>query len=220
MAKVLVMCATRSRPEKLKRMIGSIRRTSEADIAIYADEDDDFPYETVPGDLTRGPRIGPCRAANKLADLHPGYDLYGWGVDDCEFVTPGWDKWALEAATKFSSGIGAVSPKTVGGADGRMDFPFLTGAWVSRWGSFVPYEVEHFYWDIALQIVAEEVGIIFAEESEFAIEHEGIMPVQVEPKPETVSDYGRRVLNQHVDARTTCRWLALERKKMVEALTS
>lgn len=213
------MCASRGRPDKLKRMIESVRSTSKADVAVYLDDDDSSSDDGGADFSMTGPRIGPCRAANKLLELNQGYDVYGWGVDDCEFVTDGWDKWTLDRSKEFVNGIGAMSPLTIDGEPNRMDFPFLTSYWIKRWRSFVPYEVEHFYWDIALQIVAEEVGIAFATEDEFAIRHEGIMPVQEEPKPEIVSDYGRRVLNQHVDARTTCRWLALERRKMVEALT-
>ena len=221
--RVLVVCASRSRPERLEQMIESVANTSTlADVAVYIDEDQVDDYKNVKGRyrVFSGLRVWPCKSIDFLVNDMPGYEAYGAATDDCRFVTPGWDQWVLDTAKSFKSGIGAIAPQTVGGVDRRMDFPWLTGKWIQAWGRFVPFDTQHFYWDVALQLVGEETQIAFATEQEFAIEHDEMYPIPENPKPDTnrnepITDYGRRVLYAYADAKETCRWIALERRHMV-----
>jgi hypothetical protein len=226
--RVLVMCASRGRPDLLQRMIESVRATTtRADIAVYLDDDDpeDYlatrPRAELGGKVVVGPRVTPVEAVNLLAAQNPDYQAFGWAVDDSEFLTPDWDRWVLEKAAGFRGGIGAMAPHTLEGAPERMDFPWLTRGWVEVCGNFVPYPVEHFYWDVALQLLGEATQIAFASEQEFCVRHLGVMPDQEPPaKDGKVTQYGLRILRSHTDARTTCRWIALERQPLIEKLMS
>lgn len=217
--RLLAMCPTRKRPEHLKRMIESMRETSAlCDLALYVDDDDDTDYSWVDYPIIRGPRIGVAKSTNRICEAHPGYDAYGFMVDDGIFEYNGWESWVLSESRAFKGGVGAICPQTINGHQRRMDFPWMTGKWVQAAGSFIPYDVEHFYWDIALQIVAEQLdSIAFSERGQFQIGHVGIMP-EIEPPADKPTDYGIRIVNTHADARWTCLWLAVERHKFVDKL--
>src|SRR5258706_5113248 len=174
--RLLVCIASRDRNLALERAIQSILKTStQADIAIYIDEDQIGLY----GDLLNppqqvkfviGPRVGACESLNHLVAQHPGYSAYGAAVDDCEFVSPGWDQWVLAELEKMPKGIGLLSPKIPGSQ--RMDFPWASGAWIKLVGYLVPPKIHHFYWDVALEILGEQTHISRADESQFLIVHD------------------------------------------------
>lgn len=226
--RVLAMCTTRSRPEALQGMLDSAARTSTlADIAVYTDDDQTELYSGVKGKYRRfsGPRMGPCKSLRTMAAALPGYAAYGAMTDDCTFETVGWDSWVLAKAAEFKGGIGAISPRTNEGYSDRMDFPWVTGRWVETVG-FIPESLStyHFSWDVALQLMGEATNIAFASESEFLIDHQGMVPDQSikEPdfdnKSEPTTDYGLRVFYAFADGKETVRWIALEMRPVIEKL--
>lgn len=216
--RVLVMCASRGRPDRLERMIESVYETStNADVAVYLDDDDNG-YENANMRAAKvfiGPRIGQCRSLNEICSRNPGYEAYGAATDDCRFETAGWDKWVIDTTHSFRGHVGAIGPYCE--LQDRMDFPWLTARWVDVAGGFVPYECEHFYWDVALEFVGEATQIRFAKKGEFHISHEGIMPEPQKPS-DTPSDYQLRIIRSHTDARTTLRWLAIDRRGLIQRL--
>ena len=226
--RVLVMCATRSRPQELQKMIDSVARTTtQADVAFYVDEDQRDQYAGTKGRYRAfmGPRKGPCASLNIMANDMRGYDAYGAMTDDGIFETPGWDRWVIKTAAEFKSGIGAIAPQTVGGVTERMDFPWLTGKWIEAAGSFVPplMDTYHFSWDVGLQLVGESTQIKFARESEFAISHAEMHPPRTFPGelgvlPEPQTDYGIRVLYAFADGKEVCRWIAVDMRHMIKTL--
>jgi hypothetical protein len=169
--RLLVMCASRDRPEALAEMIHSVKSTSQhADIAVYVDDDQRELYAGISGvRFVVGPRIGPCKSLNCLYSACPEYDAYGAATDDCLFTTPNWDRWVL--AQRFKRGIGALAPYLPGQIR-RMDFPWATRALIQQLGFFAYPVLYHFYWDVILEMLCEDRCIVEASESEFSIAHE------------------------------------------------
>ena len=219
--RVLVMCASRGRPERLAEMIESAENTStHADIAVYVDEDQSADYAQVPGKyrLFTGPRVGQCWGLNHIAKEMPGYEAYGAATDDSRFLTPGWDQWVLRTASGFKGGIGVLAPYWDKECN-RMDFPWATAKWVETAGSFTCLKTYHSYWDVALQILGEATQCAFAGHDDFSMWHAELRPGDAKEKQ--LNDVGRLVhllYHVHNDARITCVWLAREKQAMIEKL--
>lgn len=218
--RVLIMCASRGRPDYLQRMLDSAAATTTvSDVAVYIDEDQKEAYSGVRGKYraVSGRRLGPCMSLNALAKLLPGYEAYGAMTDDATFETPGWDSWVLKTVAGFRGEIGVIAPKTDGGDEERMDFPWVTGRWVEIMDRFVPVKTYHFFWDVALQLMGEQTQIRFARRDEFLISHEDICPEPDAPDDSTMdaeptTEYGRRVVFTYSDAKETLRWVARKMK--------
>lgn len=228
--RVLVVCASRERDELLLDMEKSFYATSTvADLAIYLDDD-----RATAADLLDprtkvivGPRIGPCGGLNKLVASNPGYVAYGAATDDSEFRTPGWDKWVIRAAKSLPAGIGCISPLTYGIAGGkaegivagRMDFPWVTAGWLKVVGAFcIPDLIHHYYWDVALELLGEVVGICYAKEDEFVMFHHGVFSGQIGGDEDFPTGVGVMAYWAHADARTMCIWAAYDRRRLLKRL--
>lgn len=212
--KALVMVASRDRPERLASMIESVRATSEADIAVYVDDDQAELYRPVIAasngpKVCVGPRIGPCASLEHLAASHPGYDAYGAATDDCEFLTAGWDQWML----KQCRGVRMFSPNGT-----RMDFPWMSGVCMRALGSFVPtakntaggtFYFRHYYWDVALEVLADSVGCLVRTAEEFVIRHHELDPSYTRAEQDFIIG---------ADARALTMWAAFSRPVDIEQL--
>lgn len=170
--RVLVCVASRDRNLALVRMIQSVLQTSEkADVAIYIDDDQYLDYwpKIEPFAQTRGiyvlkgPRIGPVASLNAIAEKITSYSVYAAATDDSEYVTPGWDQWLLETA-EAKQGF-AVMGSCIPGSN-RLDFPCVTRGWIDAIGHFAYPGAKHFYWDVFLEVIADEVGCLVQSTSE------------------------------------------------------
>ena len=217
--RLLIVCASRGRRERLLRMVNSVRRTSLlADVAVYEDEDD--PQVTRVGNdeyiQVVGPQLGPCRSLNALVKRFPGHAAYGAATDDCTFETKDWDKWVLEQAHQYP--VCAIAPYSDQPVP-RMDFPWVTGKWVEAMGSFTGLGTYQAYWDVALQILGEQTCIRFARPDEFRIWHESVELADHAGMdmhdPKTFMFYLYHLNN---DAQIVCVWLAHERQQAIERL--
>ena len=206
--KVLVCIASRDRPQMLAKSIDSILSTSaNADVAVYVDEDQWDEYKFI-GTLSRVKFIcseqkGPVYSLNALCDMFPGYAAYGAATDDCEFVTQGWDRWVLDTIRDFPKGIGCLSPHS--GAHGRMDFPWVSAEWLRLVGYLANPGCYHYYWDVGMEILAEQTCIARATREDFSILHDGVMSPN---------------LNTHLlsDARAAILWCAFDRPMLLKRL--
>lgn len=211
--RILVMCATRNRPSELNDMCQSVRQTSDcADIVAYVDEDQADLYRDAQCRIVVGPRVGMCESLTHLCATHPGYDVYGMATDDCIFRTRAWDEGVLNWAG--ANPVLAIGPFTERAC--RMDFVWLTAGWIERAGAFCPIATRHYYWDVALQIAAEQAGCFKpCNRTEFFIDHLN-MPVLNEG-----DEYGMWRHADHVesDAVTAMVWLAHSKQSLVSKLT-
>lgn len=183
--RVLVAIASRDRPHLLESAIRSILMSSEkADVAYYVDDDQASEYDLPPNNRVlrmSGPQVGPCRSLQSLVDAHPGYEVYGAATDDCSFITPGWDRWALKAAKRQP--ISVICPYHQGplpdGVDleaqavlPRLDFPFATAEWIRRVGYFAHPATYCVYWDVIMEVWGEMTTIVRAGRHDFEILHD------------------------------------------------
>ncbi len=208
--RVLVVLASRDRNYALNRMLESAFRTSsQADIAVYIDDDQRSDYEaTLLIDprisYVYGPRIGPVASMNQLVRERPGYVAYGSSTDDSEFLTKNWDQWVLKTAREFPHGIGIMSPKLA--TSERMDYPWATAKWIETLGWFAWPGAHHFYWDILVELLGEAVGAIrYATAEEFAMIHDNV----------PCDDYGLKCVT---DARNIVPVIGIERPQMIAKL--
>lgn len=188
-------------------------------MAVYVDEDQKGQYAGIDkrATLTVGKRVGQCAALNVLHSKHPGYLAYGAATDDCEFMTSGWDQWVLRARESFPGRVGAISPRCE--SDMRMDFPWFTDAWLKVTGGFCPLGTKHEYWDLALELVAEQVGIAYAKKGEFDISHHSEQPTDLTDNPAMLpTEAAIWMLRNSQDGRFACAWLAHNRRPLIQAL--
>lgn len=217
--RILVMCASRGRPHSLEHMTRSVRETSaKADVVAYADSDQKELYQGLSCQTSFGPRVGQCRSLSALAMKYPGYDVYGAATDDCLFRTKGWDDWVLKVASEFPSRVGAIAPFT--SEYGRMDFPWVTEGWLSAAGVFCPIDTRHSYWDVGLQVAAEQVAFKAATMEEFFIEHLALPPAleDGEDFAELASLDQMTIENMNKDAKTVLTWIACGMPRLVAYL--
>lgn len=217
--RVLVVCATRDRSHLIGNMVDSIYATStRADVAIYVDDDhpDDAAGVDSRATIVVGPRIGPCASLNELVRKFPGYEAYGAATDDCEFMTPGWDRWVLECCRLAPEGIALIAPRCE--SDFRMDFPWATARWIEVVGSFCGVDTHHYYWDVALELLGELTSIAYAKESEFSIRHFGVMAGKGQGDQDFPTGIGIMAYYAHADARTVCIWMFKERRQLIRKL--
>ena len=214
MNKILAVLASRDRNIPLERMLRSFYWTStQADVAVYIDDDQQEMYAELMTRLPQvlwhvGPRVGPCKAMNALAAKHPGYAAYGAATDDCEFAATGWDRWVMNECEKMPGGIGCLAPFTDaafnhGGS--RMDFPWVSARWLELLGYLALPGCYCVYWDVALEILAEQTHISRATPEEFRITHDAAIS-------SGASEWFLR------DARDAILWLAFERPEVLKKL--
>jgi hypothetical protein len=201
-------------------MLESFLKTStHAEMEVRLDHDDAPQYAPVRAEFnTRihfvvGDRIAHCPALNEMCRRNPRRTAYGLATDDSLFLTPGWDDWALKTAESFPNGVGAFAPFF--GLKGRMDYPWVSRGWTEALGVYIPNDSKLYYWDIVMQILAEQAGCFaLAEEREFAMFHRSVAGTE----HDTDMEKALRVKSMaaFIDARNTCYWLQDGRREALE----
>lgn len=96
---ISLLCPTRKRPEKLKRMIQSVRATASNDVEILCyitEEDLSYEHQTFDAKVVCGPRLIMSDLWNALIP-HVKGDILMQCADDVIFRTPQWDRYVEEA---------------------------------------------------------------------------------------------------------------------------
>src|SRR6185369_6154671 len=94
-----------------------------------------------------------------------------------------------------------------------------TDAWLKAAGAFCPLATQHEYWDVALELVAEQVAIAYAQLGEFDIAHHSEPPTDVTDNPHAIPlETAIWVLRNSQDGRWVCAWLAHNRRLMIQVL--
>lgn len=153
---IAVLCATRNRPDKFRRMVDSAFATAfnKKNIKIifylYTDDLSFKQYPEPTENLLR--RIGPdwssVMAYNYLAEQPEVQDakLLMVGADDMIFDTPHWDKALLDAYDALENKIHVFSLKDSRDENGTPH-PIMTRNYVSALGYFLPPILLHWYAD-------------------------------------------------------------------------
>ena len=171
--KVAVLIPTRDRPDSFRRAVESIKVTSEADVLAYLD-DDGLPYpEQYRARFIKGPRIGPAKAWQKLAEeaMKVGYAAVATLTDDSVITTPGWDQWMLRQLRLGETRVQAFRPVTNDEGAYRMDMPAVSREWIEAVGWFIHPEMKHYCWPSVIDAMSFHMCLTTALPHEFRIQH-------------------------------------------------
>ena len=185
---LLIICPSRNRPEDLERLIESFVQTSTvAHLVVRCDHDQKALYDGIqlPDRVTieYGPKIGPggsinCSAYENMQmanernqlTLRP-YDAFCAAPDDAEFVTPGWDLYALESLQRFPGRIGVVSAAHNNGE--FLNYPCVSKEWIQVLGWYAHPSIYHFCWDTMHELLGDATNIVYAPRDKWLMEHKG-----------------------------------------------
>ena len=213
---ILVVCASRDRPESLRQMVKTFCETSEmADLAVYVDADQIHLYmhhcdwKAEFGDrlmFTIDRQLGPNGSINALYQKHrSNYRIFGVCPDDSRFKVKGWDRFVVSEMEKFPGRIGVVSPAH---NDGHYcAYPYVSREWVEIVGWYAYPEAHSFVWDTCVEMLGEATNIVYAEEAQFRMHHEC-------KKSENFEKYLK------LDEHAFLAWCVVHRRDLVKKLRS
>lgn len=143
-------------------MVWSVLQTSEADVAIYVDDDDPtFQYLELPistrVSVTLEPHIGRAAAAERVIAKHPHYRMYLVMPDDCEFLRPGWDNEVRAAMDAFGDDIGCVHLSSEN-KNPWVNFACVSRKWIDTVGWYNCPDLSTFCQDTVIQLLAQALG--------------------------------------------------------------
>lgn len=187
-----VLVPTRDRPELLRRILKSVRRTSDARVWAYIDDDQvdlykDFLSGSVPSlECVVGPRVGPCASANALVKESDG-DILGYVPDDAVFASPGWDEALGGVIGQFTNQIGVASPAHNHG--NHIDVPFVSRKWTDALGWLCYPRFYHWCWPTVISMIGTAVGaVVRMSPHECYIHHELEPPHNADRHEKDVSE--------------------------------
>jgi hypothetical protein len=152
-------------------MAQSVHDTGEADVYAYIDEDWEGEYAGTEGvKCFVGPRVGPVRSANRLVRKVPEHAAYGLLTDDATVLTPGWDRWVLDAISKCPGRICVVAPCHNMG--NMVDMPFVSREWIEVTGWYACPVVHHWCWPTVTALIGEMTAIVHAPKASFELFHD------------------------------------------------
>lgn len=195
MARLLLTCPSRGRPELIKMMIESFEKTksSDSDLCIYLDNDDpnliyyqenvDKKYYIV------GERMHVAQIHNHLVNIHPSYDYYMAINDDIKFLTHNWDILLINAINERGGGWGIAHGRDTDGVEYYPQFP--TFSVVSRniintLGYMYPLELKKLFGDTFLLDIGRAIGKLFYVPS-VLIKHK--QPVELDTYEHTSKEF-------------------------------
>lgn len=183
MAKLLLTCPARSRPQLLSKMINSfiITKSDDTDLVIGLDNDDDqlqnyinlCNNNNIKFEISRRDNVAYIH--NRLANNNPNYDYYMPVNDDIVFRTNNWDTILVSTIEEKGSGWGISYGKDY---DANKDiyykpyptFGMISGNIVKRLGYLYPPNLKAFYGDTFLLDFGRSLGRLFYCE-EVLIQH-------------------------------------------------
>jgi hypothetical protein len=157
---ISLLCPTRKRPEKLRRMIESVRATALHDVEIlcYITNDDDSYKGKFDARIIHGPRMLLSDLWNTLIP-HAKGDIFQQTADDVTYRTPQWDRYVEEAFAAEKDRIllcygNDCSPN----GEKFATLPFVSREWVDTVGYFTGPGFAVDYSDTWPNDVSEMIG--------------------------------------------------------------
>ena len=174
---IAVVCPTRDRVQGAIALAKSVRETAtKAKVVFYIDEDQRDMYrplvEECPESVFHyGPKIGPVASDNVLAETYREFSVYGVGIDDALFTTPGWDDYLLDQVNAFPGRIGVVSANHWENPT-FVNFAYVSREWIDTVGWLAFPKLYHRCWDSVLEMLGEATNMVYAPRGKFRIEHD------------------------------------------------
>jgi hypothetical protein len=178
MKKLLVICPSRIRPDRIQNMLRSFDETKSegTDIIIYISDCDprleEYKVALEGRRYEIGKRLFPSAVCNYLARKYPDYLYYADVADDHIYRTKNWDKILIDEIESHggwgvSFGWGMIHPK-----EARLpQASIISGNIVRLLNYMTPPAITHAYNDNALQDLAETLGILYPR-PDVVIEHQ------------------------------------------------
>lgn len=144
---IALLCPTRGRPQRFKRMFDSVERTSTNKIFIFAasnDPSDNYVNEKFPVDC---PTVLMWNSMAKGAADNTSANLFMLAADDMIFSTPGWDKALIDHYNALENKIHVYALRDSRDPEGTPH-PIVTREWIDAMGWFVPPYFLHWEIDI------------------------------------------------------------------------
>ncbi len=199
-------------------MIKSFVDTSSvAQLVVRLDEDQKDLYAgvEVPARVSfeYGPKIGPGGSINasaydnmrmskeRNAIAGRPYDAFCAAPDDAEFVTPGWDLYALGVIKSFPGRIGVVSAAHDQGT--FLNYPCVSREWINVLGWYAHPTIYHFCWDTMHELLGDATNIVYAPRDKWLMNHQGL--------PQNLANY-------QSDTAAFLTWCVTERPQAVQRL--
>ena len=172
MKKILTICPSRERPERLNDMLESFFKTStESDLIIIVDEDDleldryrEITRRYLGVELLVSKLANNTERFNKVFKDNPDYDYYHMTNDDFIYRTDGWDKKFIKGLEENCGGEGIVFGNDQFLSARLCTCPFISGVFPRTLGWLQLPCVKYLFADNAWQVIGTLLHrLIYAE---------------------------------------------------------
>lgn len=150
---IALLCPSKGRPEKAKKMVDSARASSSLPITIYMAiaQDDVASYTDINESKFVMPDLMPTAhkwnfLAQEIMRNDPSINLFMVAGDDMIFDTPGWDKALVDHYNALENKIHVYHLQDSRSEDG-IPHPIMTREYIQAMGYFVPPIFLHWYID-------------------------------------------------------------------------
>lgn len=158
MKRLLTICPSRNRPDRLQEMLDSFYKTKSdfTDILIYVSNDDPRleEYKKLNAPIVYGDRKYIVEVFNHIFNLNPDYEYYHEINDDHVYHTKEWDKLLTAPLNGFgiscggTSGLpsGIVISGNIPRALGYIAYPGLRHTYVDNYFEDLGEGIERYFW--------------------------------------------------------------------------
>lgn len=212
-----LLCPTRARPLQLKRMISSVRATSDG-VNIYTGTTfgvDERGFMEFPDGM---PTVYKWNILAEEAMKDPGNKLFMLCADDVVFSTPLWDKALLEAYNNLEEKTHVFALQDSRDKDG-FPHPIFTREWIEFFGYMLPPIFLHWRIDTWSVELAKNAGC-FTHLKDYMLGH--IKPSDYGNPDEThsrIRDWGWHNRDQYVNEKCQ-HYFELDKKRLKEKIVS
>jgi len=178
--KLLTICPSRSRPQRLAKMIKSFNETSSiSDLIICLDTDDPEldNYKQTEHSYVIQERMSTQEIINKAFKDNPDYDYYHVTNDDVVYKTNGWDERLVDILYKKNGGVSYGNDLLSSGSNPAH--PCIDGRLVRALGWIILPTLTHLYGDTVLKQIAISINKLFYLQ-DVIIEHETWMNLKAD----------------------------------------
>lgn len=214
---IALLCPTRGRPEKFKRMRESAIGTSVNNVMIYYCSNGEDSY--APHAPLDCPTVYMWNslALKAKSDFNSAHKLFMLASDDTIFATPGWDQALLDHYDKLDNKIHVYSLKDSRDENGTPH-PIVTREYIEAMGYFLPPIFMHWFVDTWIVDIARSNNC-FTKMNDYLLIHD--KPSDVGKSDETHSRI--RSMGWHdrdVDVNSLCQhFLELEKKRLAHIIS-
>lgn len=174
MKRLLMICPTRNRPDRVLEMLKSFKDTRTfAEIIFYVADDDlrigEYRANLSTENVIYGPRIPLVQVVNMFSS-QGDYAYSGVINDDHIFHTPGWDKAFVDAIESRGRGWGVAFGNTNDTPYWQPSGEIMSVKTIRTLGFYFPPDLEHLFVDRALIDIFKDMNLLHKVKS-VDIEH-------------------------------------------------